>query len=137
MIVTTFLLLSVPLAVELREDYVQIVKKKKVDDHANDMIARSILIVVCAVLDSLANHGAITWLQLFQSILMGIAWFWLWFDYLLNLFAFPDRAFFSLGTTSWTDRKLSFLPWYGVLFAKIWFFGVAIGVYYYWDLIVS
>lgn len=137
MIITTFLLLSVPLAVELREDYVQIVKKKKVDDHANDMIARSILIVVCAVLDSLANHGAITWLQVLQSALMGIAWFWLWFDYLLNLFAFPDRSIFDLGTTSWADRKLSLLPWYGVLFAKIWLFGVAIGVYYYWDLIVS
>lgn len=134
MILTTFLILSIALLVELRQDYVQIVKKKQNDDHKRDVYKRAIIIVACAVLDAIANHRPFTWLQVGQSALLGAAWFWLLFDYILNYYI--HRPILSLGNSSWLDKKLSGWPWWAVLFAKIWLFGVAIGVYYHWDMIV-
>ncbi len=137
MIATTFLLLSVPLAVELASDYNRIVKQKKVDNHAPDVVVRGILYAVLATLDAWMNQNGINLLNVFQAFLLGIAWFWLLFDYLLNIIAFPKRAIFSLGDSSWMDKKIAGIPWFIILFAKVWLFGVGIGVYYYWHLIIQ
>jgi len=134
MITITFLFLSIAVVCELIEDYIQIVKKKKTDDHTNDMFMRGLLILIGAILDSLVQVHTLSILHIFQATILGMAWFWLTFDYTLNLLI--KRPLPSLGTSSWLDRKIRELPWPLVLFAKIWAFGVGVGVYYYWDLIV-
>jgi len=134
MIPATFLLLSIPIAVETRSDYVRIVHKKQTDNHKSDMLPRAILIIACGALDMFSVTQSFSWLQLLQSIILGIAWFWLVFDYLLNKFI--GRNTFYLGNSSAMDRKLREWPWILVLFAKLWAFIAAVMFYYHLDLII-
>lgn len=126
----TFGLLSIPILVEWVMDYRRIVLKKKEDDHDVDTMYRGILIVIISIINSVIVNVSV-----WQSALLGIAYFWLVFDYGTNLLT--KRKFFYLGKSSWLDRKLREINPLVILFTKIWLFGLGIGVYYYWDRVIN
>ncbi len=134
MIAAKLLILYVPTAFELALDYQRIVQKKKVDNHAADVWVRAIMMITLSIVCSVkAEQGF--WISFLQSMIMSVALFWLTFDYILNWMI--KRPILSLGTTSWLDQKIGGLPWLLIMFAKVWVFLCAIGVYFYWDLIFN
>jgi len=125
MIITTILVNSIPLVYELVTDYNEIVMHKQVDKHFKDFVWRGIMIVgVNGVLGFSFSPLHFDWLQAIQGIAIGITWFWLLFDYILN--PLINRPVLSLGTTSWLDRQLRTWPWWAVLYCKIFAFIAAI-----------
>jgi hypothetical protein len=126
----TFALLSIPFLQELILDYIRIVRKKKEDDHATDTPIRGAIILVMAIV-----NWKVTGHSVWQSALLGVALFWLIFDYALNILR--KQKFFFLGKSSWFDRKLSNLHPLMILFLKVFLFAFALLVYYNLDQILQ
>jgi hypothetical protein len=127
---TPFLLFYIPVILEVIFDYRRIVLKKKEDNHAADIPIRFAFILVASVV----NHyltGATVW----QGMLLGVSFFWLKFDYALNVAC--GRNFFYMGNSSWMDRKIGWIPWPWLLLIKLWVFGVGVGFYYHLDKITG
>lgn len=118
-----YLLFSIPLGVELVTDYRRIVIKHKVDNHFEDTMMRGALLLSIAMMDHF-----ISGVHMWQSILIGIAWYWLVFDYAINYITKHHWAY--LGKTSWLDKRINWLPGYIVLIMKLVFMLFAISLYY-------
>jgi hypothetical protein len=81
---------------------------------------------------------------LWQSILLSIGYFWLFFDYIRNILA-KVHVFYvdsnpssDAAEDSWMDVNFySKMPWYGVLFLKGWFLLVGVSCYYYLSYITG
>lgn len=126
----TFSLITIPVVTELVGDRYRTVVRKLVDNHKADMYIRALLIIAVSYINYIVLGIAIV-----KTAFLAVTWFWLWFDYTYNLIT--NRKFFYLGTSSWLDRKLREINPLVILFAKIWLFGLGIGVYYYWDRVIN
>lgn len=133
-----YLLFLIPIVVEVMSDYNRIVKKHKVDNHAPDLLVRAILIVAMSIIFMLIEFLVLgrpfTLLKLFQLCCLGVGCFGFLFDYLIAL-AIGEHITF-IGSTSWLDRRINWLPWFAVLFMRVWVMLMAIAIYYYWEVII-
>lgn len=125
-----YVLFTVPLAAEVVVSYRMIILKHKVVNHKQDTFVRAALLIIMSIVD--AHFSGVHW---WQSFLLSIGWYWLIFDYSINLVTNQYWSF--LGSTSWLDQQLNKTDGYIILFMKIWFFLLCIGVYYHLDWIVN
>ncbi len=122
----TYLLFCIPLAIELLFDHKRIVKERKVDNHFEDTLVRGVMIIAFAVVDCLINEVFI-----WQSLILGVAFYWLVFDYSINYLIGNHWTY--LGNTSWLDRKLNKLNGFMLLLIKLFVMMCAVMVYYHLD----
>ncbi len=80
---------------------------------------------------SIILHKVYPQYAIWEYTLLGGTWFWLLFDYVLNLLL--GNNVFYLGTSSATDEKLREVPVLMLLFIKVWMFLLGIGLFYHLD----
>lgn len=125
-----YLLFSIPVAIDLIVSYRRIIHDHKVVDHNTLSNWRILIMMILACVDSYISRVFI-----WQSLFLEMAYFWLVYDYALNLIV--HYPFYFLGTTSWIDQRLNQVPGFVLLFVKIWVFMCAVGVYYHLDWVTG
>ena len=129
------LLLVIPLGLRLWWDYHTIVNQKKEVDHAAHTILTGVMMAVVSVFDWVFGPAK----YFIQPLIFQWAIFVLLFDYVLNLLRGLDWWYVDEGLDgkqSWMDSIYTQLPWWAIMFVKIWVFLLGFSVYFFISYVV-
>lgn len=109
------------MAVEIVLDWYYIRKKKKSDKPQTTIIRAVLAILVGIIID---RAGIADWWR-FIVLLIGV--YVVFFDYLINILVLKRKLFYVPENPMGWDKVIAGLPFYGVLFFRLW---IALSAYY-------
>ena len=128
------LLLIVPLIFRLWWDYKTIVTESKEPNHTKHTIVTGVVMLALCVF--VWRFGPAKYF--FQPLFLSFCIFLMFFDYTLSLLRGLDWWYVDEGLDgkqSFTDKIYMHLPWWGILFGKLWFLLCWFSVYFYMNYI--
>lgn len=123
------LLLAIPTIYEIVTDRAEW-KKDIRDKKGQDVIIRTLMMVLVAILNCLFVDPGVTF---WQSFVLSVGIFVMFFDYSMGVIL--ARNPFFLGTTSQTDSIWRFIPWYCGLLVRGMVFAISIILYEHLELV--
>lgn len=130
-IIIEHLFLLIPLIWEVTTDLYSIKVKKVPDDHRRDLLPRTLLVLLSALIVSLTYQQPYIPAIIYSGIL-----FIVFFDPIMGLALHKDPLYKSpkSDTDQWIAKRWS--PRIEI-FVRLWLLSVGIACYYQWDLIVG
>lgn len=127
-----WIVLIMPTILEVTLDRIDI-KRFGTDRHKStgDLLVRGSALFFAGFLAHLISPDKAIW----QGAVLALGMFVMFFDYIMGYLLTKNP--FYLGKTSQSDRFLSEMPWYGILFFRGVLFVSTIATYYQLDKIVG
>lgn len=123
-------ILSLPALVEAGLDYFKEYLKGIADKKGLDVVIRLGGFIAAGVIVSL-----FTTQYWWQGAILSLGIYIMIFDYIMGTLIKKNP--FYLGTTSWTDRLIGWMPWFTILILRGILFAATVQVYYQLDLIIG